>query len=152
MRTYVTIIISKKIQIINTLTKHQLFFLTIAKKNNTNIPSVMEAVTIDINSVSRRNSKFSSKDSTNNWIPNSANAAAANNILLSPVFLYADRDIPNNNSEKIPVIARIIVSIPSYESIWSKGITLIIKNGITISRPRSDTMNILWFIYSTRQR
>ncbi len=81
------------------------------------MPSVMEAVTIDINSVSRRDSKFSSKDSTNNWIPNSANAAAANNILLSPVFLYAERDIPNNNSEKIPVIARIIVSMPSYESI-----------------------------------
>lgn len=107
----------KENQIINTLTKHQLFFLTIARKNNINIPSVMEAVTIDINSVSRRNSTFSSKDSTSNWIPKRANAAAANNILLSPVFLYADMDIPKSNSEKIPVIASIIVSIPSYESI-----------------------------------
>lgn len=77
----------------------------------------METVTMEINSVSRRNSKFSSKDSTNNWIPKSANAAAANSILLSPVFTYADMDIPNSNKEKIPAIARIIVSIPSYESI-----------------------------------
>lgn len=86
-------------------------------KNNTNIPRVIVAVTIDINSVSRRNSKFSSKDSTSNCIPKIANAAAANSILLSPVFKYADMDIISNNSEKIPVMVKIIVSIPSYESI-----------------------------------
>jgi|SoiMethySBSTD1v2_1073268.scaffolds.fasta_scaffold720115_2 hypothetical protein len=77
------------------------------------MPNVIVAVTIDSNSVSRIDSKFSSKDSTSNWIPKRANAAAANSILLNPIFLYADKDIPNNNSEKIPVIARIIVSIPS---------------------------------------
>jgi hypothetical protein len=94
----------------------QLFFLTIARKNKTKMASVIEDDKISPTGGSSKMPKLSSKDSRISWIAKRENAMAANIIFLRPVLLYAKIDNANKRREKIPVAARITLSILSYHS------------------------------------